>query len=220
MKKSRVVKELNQEKLLICTDSIFFSEFSVSLWASQGYTFQHVPLLKFQKIDVHNNFQNISDVMITSANAISALLENFDKNTRVYTISQNMAQRIQNAGYQNIFFDSLSDNSSSLGNVFLKHPSSGDVVYLCGERIRSKIDFENIKIMPVPVYRMLPITGAVNDITSILKANNFTVIHVSSEQAIDVLRNYKISFEKILFKSDHLKNYWLKKEQVAFSIFL
>lgn len=198
---------MNQEKVIICTDSISPNQDFQKHWQSKGYFVEHIPVLVAEKISA-TSCASADNVLITSANALEFLIENFSKNTCIYTISKNIAEKIYNAGYEKVFFQINGKNSSSLKETFLKHNPKGNVIYLCGERTRTNTNFENINIIPCHVYRMQEIENSAEKILKIFETNLLSLVYISSEQASEILHGKIPSQERIIFKSDYLKKYW------------
>lgn len=200
---------MKQAKLLIFTDSNIYSAEFAKTWKAKGYSLQHLPLLRSENIAFDSQLLADCDaVIITSSNAILALKKYFtNKHISVYTISKFLAEKIKFEGYQNIYFAVGSENAESLKTIFNKHLPKGDVIHLCGERIRNSFCFENVNIKTVPVYRMVAIEENAEKLQQILATNSNAYAYVSSAQAIEVLTVYKIAFEQLFFKSNYLRGF-------------
>ena len=201
---------MNQAKLLIFTDSNIYSSEFANIWQAKGYNLQHLPLLMAENIALDLKLlANCDDVIITSSNAIFALKKYFkNQRIKIYTISKFLAEKIKAEGYQNVYFEVGGENAESLKIIFQKQLPQGQLVHLCGERIRSPICFENFHIKTVPVYRMVTIKENKGKIAKILAVNQDSFAYVSSEQAIEILADYSIPFERLIFKSEYLREFF------------
>ncbi len=199
---------MKQEKLLIFTDSNIYSDEFAKTWQGKGYTLKHLPLLHAENIEVVFNNDQIYGVIITSANAIFSLKKYFpDKDINIYTISKGLAEKIKAENYQNIYFEIDSKDASGLEKTFAKYLPQGMLVHLCGERVRQPLNFKDLHIQALPVYKMHEVAANAAELKQIVAINKDALIYVSSEQAIEVILKYQISFNKVIFKSDYLKNF-------------
>jgi uroporphyrinogen-III synthase len=200
---------LRQAKLILFTDSKMYNHEFAAFWQAKGYQLQHLPLLISESIDLELFYNDkIAGIIITSTNAIDALQKYFpNKSIKIYTISKVLAEKIKVQGYQNIYFATSGQDSSSLAETFTKHPPQGMLLHLCGEKVRHDLNFKGIAIKALPVYKMCEIVDNALHLKQIIAANDEILIYVSSEQAIKVLLKYQISLDKITFKSNYLKDF-------------
>lgn len=224
---------MRQEKLILFTDSKIYNHEFATIWQAKGYLLQHLPVLRAENIDIsiqnsmdqhgvitkHHDItlsdeaihlfcnDKIDGIIITSTNAIDALCKYFPhKSIKIYTISKALAAKVQVYGYQNIYFATAGQDASGLAETFIHYPPQGILLHLCGEKVRHTLNFKSIVIQTLPVYKMCEIADNAVRLKQIIATNKDALIYVSSEQAIRVMLKYQISLDKMIFKSNYLKD--------------
>lgn len=200
---------MRQVKLILFTDSKTYSREFAVLWHAKGYQLKHLPLLRAENTITDEQLTTDFDgVIITSTNAIDALQKYFpNQNIKIYTISKALADKIKIYGYQNIYFNSNGNDASSLAETFVRNLPQGTLVHLCGQRVRQTLNFNGVAIKTFVVYKMCEIAENAAKLKQIVKQNTDAVIYVSSEQVIQVLLTHRIPFDKVIFKSNYLKDF-------------
>jgi uroporphyrinogen-III synthase len=139
------MSDINYSKIIVITRAQEESEIIAKTLVKKGLTPLIEPLFGIEKITPDKqkfNFGNLQALIITSANAGTAIIElNLDKNIKIFAVGEKTANQLKINGYKNIFYpqekSAFSLKKLLLSKLDLK---KGKIVYFCGQIIT--LDFE------------------------------------------------------------------------------
>ncbi|QJP33603.1 uroporphyrinogen-III synthase [Nonlabens sp. Ci31] len=133
------------------------TESQVELVLNTGISLTHYDLLKIQPINIDST-ENWNQVIITSQNAIPALLahHNFIKN--VYCVGEVTAASLKKNGVQPIH---IAPNARGLAKILINNYPGENFLYLCSEQRRDELPAlflkEKIPLKELFVYRSIAV---------------------------------------------------------------
>jgi len=111
-----------------------------------GHIVSHLPLLNIEKVQYdQKSFEDCKGIIFTSANAIKFLdTQKINKDIKCFCVGLATEKKAKSVGFQNII--AAEGNVRNLKELVLQNfnPSDGNIIYVSGEIISSKLDLQLI----------------------------------------------------------------------------
>ena len=167
-----------------------------------GYKVIIEPLFSVKKNFISKNLllenaQEISNILISSANAIYILKElNISKETTIYVVGSSTADKIKKLGYNNIFYPKKS-SGLELYKIIIKNLNPQIIHYFHGEKIsfdfKKKLQKKGFEIKNFEVYKTSEIKNFSKNLRDFSVSNKFDEILIFSQNSLEI-------FNKIIKK--------------------
>jgi uroporphyrinogen-III synthase len=146
--------------------------------------------------------QKISNILISSANAIYVLKElKIAKETPIYAVGANTANKIKKLGYENIFYPKKS-SGKELCKIIIKNLEPQKIHYFHGQKIsfdfKNKLQKKGFVVENFEVYKTCEIKNFSKEIIDFIKNNKFDEILIFSQNSLEI-------FNKICTKHNLLE---------------
>jgi uroporphyrinogen-III synthase len=181
-------------KNILLTRSKEQSQELAEFLAGQGFKAFVEPLFSVEKFDVKAQLQSlkkseISALIITSANAASAIIEcDFPKDIRIFAVGKKSAQKLLESGFTNILF-APENSATSLEKLIIKtqKDKSGFLLYFHGSVI--SLDFEetltkfDFKVKKILAYQTKEVEFFSDEFLEFSRQNSFEKVLIFSQNS-------------------------------------
>ena len=160
-----------------------------------GYKVFIEPLFSVKKNFISKNLllenvQEISNILISSANAIYILKElNIPKETTIYAVGSSTANKIKKLGYKNIFYPKKS-SGLELYKIIINNLKPQILHYFHGEKIsfdfRKKLQKKGFEVKNFEVYKTSEIKNFSKEFKEFILNNKFDEILIFSQNSLEI----------------------------------
>lgn len=160
-----------------------------------GYKVFIEPLFSVKKNFISKNLllenvQEISNILISSSNAIYILKElKIPKETPIYAVGSSTASKIKKLGYKNIFYPKKS-SGLELYKIIIKNLKPQIFYYFHGEKIsfdfKNKLQKKGFKVKNFEVYKTSEIKNFSKELKEFSLNNKFDEILIFSQNSLEI----------------------------------
>ena len=160
-----------------------------------GYKVFIEPLFSVKKNFISKNLllenaQEISNILISSANAIYILKElNIPKETTIYAVGSSTANKIKKLGYKNIFYPKKS-SGLELYKIIINNLKPQILHYFHGEKIsfdfKKKLQKKGFEVKNFEVYKTSEIKNFSKEFKEFILNNKFDEILIFSQNSLEI----------------------------------
>ena len=160
-----------------------------------GYQVFIEPLFSVKKNFISKNLllenvQEISNILISSANAIYILKElNIPKETTIYAVGSSTANKIKKLGYKNVFYPKKS-SGLELYKIIIKKLKPQILHYFHGEKIsfdfKKKLKKKGFEVKNFEVYKTSEIKNFSKELKEFSLNNKFDEILIFSQNSLEI----------------------------------
>jgi uroporphyrinogen-III synthase len=172
------------------------------------------PVFEVKKKPINKNLKNFKNIVITSSNAIEAIVDNFNYDIKIFTVGQKTAQKLIEKGFKNVLFPKKENAKNLLKLIIKNHKNNKEpILYLHGSKIT--IDFSK----ELKKYR---ITAKKTLCYKIKERVNFSkkLTEFSKKKSFDFVLIYSSNSAEIFFKlvkKNNLLEYFNNSQILGFS---
>lgn len=149
-----------QKKSILITRPPIDSQELVRMLENKGLETILEPIFTTEFLSPKVNLGNIQAIILTSANAASALIDNkFPLDTKIFAVGQKSAKRLIAHGYKNIIYPKKISAQSLYEKILQTlDPKMGDLFYFCGDSLtldfKYTLEPQGFKVHKIQAYKI------------------------------------------------------------------